>query len=629
MSKIKTRETAKNIKVLDKAAIASERMRQTAIRAKEKTSALVDNTGNSDNEYAQNKLQYGIEDASREVTHGAVNGAQYAVQRGKEFAKKQRGKKAYTNVQSQSTANARQYEKTQNALRPERYGQTEYSTNTDRRNPQPVTRQNTSQPLSQNHQIMQSRGKKLAVDSAKKSAARQIQAVQKDRSVPEGRIRTPDKTIEQFPRSSGNSTIKGVPKTDRPLPRGREIKTAQQTSKVSVKTADTTAKAAAKAAEDSRKNVQRVRTAAKKAEETAKKAAHAVIASVKAIIQGVKTLVAAIVSGGTVAILAVVITMLIALFVGSCFGIFFSSEEKNDGSERMFNVVREINTEFDNEIDSIKNSVDYDELILSGSHARWQDILAIYAVKTTNDTDNPMEVASVSDVKKNKLRNVFWDMTEIESRTESVASDDGEEIVTIVYLYITVTSKTADEMAVEYAFEGKQMEQLHELMETQYRPLWMSVIYGIKLGGGGGEDIVAVALSQIGNVGGEPYWSWYGFHSRVEWCACFVSWCANECGLIESGAVPKYSSCSWGAEWFQSRGQWMGGGETPEPGMIIFFDWDERGSSGPQDCFADHTGIVERVEDGIIYTVEGNSSDGCRERQYAVGHYEILGYGYY
>ena len=85
--------------------------------------------------------------------------------------------------------------------------------------------------------------------------------------------------------------------------------------------------------------------------------------------------------------------------------------------------------------------------------------------------------------------------------------------------------------------------------------------------------------------------------------------------------------CTFGVDWFKSHGQWMEGSETPEPGMIIFFDWDERGSSVEQDGSADHTGIVERVEDGIVYTVEGNSSDGCRERQYAVGHYEILGYG--
>ena len=61
--------------------------------------------------------------------------------------------------------------------------------------------------------------------------------------------------------------------------------------------------------------------------------------------------------------------------------------------------------------------------------------------------------------------------------------------------------------------------------------------------------------------------------------------------------------------------------------MIIFFDWNNNGSSGPQDGLADHTGIVEKVENGKVYTVEGNTGDSCAERQYAIGHYEILGYG--
>ena len=50
-------------------------------------------------------------------------------------------------------------------------------------------------------------------------------------------------------------------------------------------------------------------------------------------------------------------------------------------------------------------------------------------------------------------------------------------------------------------------------------------------------------------------------------------------------------------------------------------------SSGPQDGSADHTGIVEKVENGKVYTVEGNTGDSCAERQYTIGHYEILGYG--
>lgn len=71
----------------------------------------------------------------------------------------------------------------------------------------------------------------------------------------------------------------------------------------------------------------------------------------------------------------------------------------------------------------------------------------------------------------------------------------------------------------------------------------------------------------------------------------------------------------------------MDGSAEPVPGMIIFFDWDNKGSSGPQDGLSDHTGIVQKVENGIVYTVEGNSGDSVRVNQYPVGHYEILGYG--
>ena len=136
-----------------------------------------------------------------------------------------------------------------------------------------------------------------------------------------------------------------------------------------------------------------------------------------------------------------------------------------------------------------------------------------------------------------------------------------------------------------------------------------------------GDAIVDVALSQVGNVGGEPYWSWYGFTNHVEWCACFVSWCADQCGYLDSGAYPKFSGCVFGMQWFQQRSLWLDGSTEPAPGMLIFFDWATR------DGVPDHVGIVEKVEDGIVYTVEGNSRDMCRQKQYSLGSSVILGYG--
>lgn len=135
-------------------------------------------------------------------------------------------------------------------------------------------------------------------------------------------------------------------------------------------------------------------------------------------------------------------------------------------------------------------------------------------------------------------------------------------------------------------------------------------------------DMVAVAQSQIGNVGGLPYWSWYGFGSRVEWCAIFASWCADQCGYIDAGIVPKFAGCGVGVQWFQNRGQWLPGSATPEPGMLIFFQW-----YGSDSSIADHVGIVESVADGRVYTIEGNSNDQVRRNSYPVGYGEIKGYG--
>jgi hypothetical protein len=261
-------------------------------------------------------------------------------------------------------------------------------------------------------------------------------------------------------------------------------------------------------------------------------------------------------------------------------------------------------------------------LELSGSRAAWKEVLAIYAVQTATDPDTPQEVASMDENKKGLLREVFWAMNQVTSSTSTTS--EAADAQTVTTLSITIAHKSADEMAAEYGFTEHQLEQLHALLADENDSLWNMVLYGISDGDG---DIVAVALSQVGNIGGEPYWSWYGFSSRVEWCACFVSWCANECGYIDSGVIPKYASCANGVQWFKGRAQWLDNSAEPSPGMIIFFDWDNKGSSGPQDGHADHTGIVEKVENGRVYTVEGNSSDGCRERSYPLGYYEILGYG--
>ena len=133
------------------------------------------------------------------------------------------------------------------------------------------------------------------------------------------------------------------------------------------------------------------------------------------------------------------------------------------------------------------------------------------------------------------------------------------------------------------------------------------------------QAIVQVAASQEGK-GGTIYWSWYGFGSRVEWCACFVSWCADQSGYIQSGVIPKFSLCSDGVKWFESKGRFRDSSYIPAAGDIIFFDWGNNGT-------IDHVGIVESVSGGSVNTIEGNSGDKVARRSYSIGSSNIYGYG--
>ena len=132
--------------------------------------------------------------------------------------------------------------------------------------------------------------------------------------------------------------------------------------------------------------------------------------------------------------------------------------------------------------------------------------------------------------------------------------------------------------------------------------------------------IVTVAESQIGNEGGEPFWRWYGFGERVDWCAIFVSWCGEQCGYLDADILPKFAVVGDGAEWFKEKRQWKTRRYTPKAGDIVFFDWEN-------DDVMDHVGIVEKCENRMVYTIEGNSGDVCKKLQYELRSEKICGYG--
>lgn len=576
MAKIKTKDAVKGtIRTIDKSANMADRMRTAYISTKEKAERSVNAAEHNPEEYASDRIENTVDRGTHEAVHQLDKAERKGVKTTKDNIVKAKDK---------------------------------------------------AQEFKQ----------KRATESIRKQTGQTYRSAQK------GGIKTAgqsEKTIKQSVSSSGKKTIKTAKKATTKTAK-KTVKTAERTAKTAIKTTKEMGKTAVKTAQATAKAAQRAAQVAKVTAKATiagiKAAVKATVAAVKAAIAGIKALVAAIAAGGWIAVIVIIVICLIALICGSVFGVFFSGEDSGTG-QTMRTSVQEINTDYETRLEESKAQFTYDDLEMSGSRAVWKEVLAVYAVKVNTDPDNPQEVATMDDNKKQLLKNIFWEMnaistnTETRSETEITETDDGhgnivetETTVTKTTLYITVSHKTVDEMAAMYGFNQEQKDCLAELLKDENNPIWSSVLYGISYSDG---EIVAVALSQIGNVGGEPYWSWYGFGNRVEWCACFVSWCANECGYIDTGIIPKYAGCVWGVQWFQERGQWMDNSAEPAPGTIIFFDWDNKGSSGPQDGESDHTGIVEKVENGRVYTVEGNSGDSCRENSYPIGYYEILGYG--
>lgn len=248
-------------------------------------------------------------------------------------------------------------------------------------------------------------------------------------------------------------------------------------------------------------------------------------------------------------------------------------------------------------------------------------------LKINTDRLQQMVVENLSDEEKEKLQRIEDTMYGIEAAVTEAGYSPQQVKEAQVLFILALSEHAAEEGFIEKLAGCFAPDQTDEELIASVNTAFGTEIAAsdfTKVMDRINQKLVEVARSQLGNVGGEPYWSWYGFEARVEWCACFVSWCANECGYIERGVIPKFSLCTDGVNWFRSRGQWLEGTEEPSPGMIIFFDWAR---DGRRDGNADHVGIVERVENGTVYTIEGNAGNECREKSYVVGYGGILGYG--
>ena len=376
------------------------------------------------------------------------------------------------------------------------------------------------------------------------------------------------------------------------------------------------------------KNAHAAVTAGRKAMIAAKKAAETATKLAKSVAEAAKTLYAAIIAGGAASILVIVIVVLIG-----CGAAIFGSQDESTETlplsaevEAYEPVIRKYAKQY--------GIPDYVLLIqavmMQESGVRGND--PMQASECGYNTQYPRTPGGITDPE-------YSITVGIQNLADCLQTAGAESPIDLEHIqlalqgynfgssYITWALQKYGEYsranAIEFSLKMAEQMGWNSYGDKQYVPhvLRYYPIGKVFYTPEDGDAIVDVALSQVGNVGGEPYWSWYGFTNHVEWCACFVSWCADQCGYLDSGTYPKFSGCVFGMQWFQQRGLWLDGSAEPVPGMLIFFDW------ATQDGVPDHVGVVEKVENGMVYTVEGNSRDMCRQKQYALGSGVILGYG--
>ena len=587
MADIKTRDAVKGtIKTIDKAAVASERMKSAYAKTKDKAEQGYYADESSATEYAAERVSCASERVTEEGVHQFNKQGQKSIQTTQENIGKTKDKIA--DFKQKRAAKAAE--------------------------------QRMERNMSEQHGLQIRHGtasRSAAPDMPQSGKSQLIKTRQQSRKTIKTTARNAEKAVK--------STAKGSVKTAE-----RGVKTAQATSKATIKTAEQTAKATKEAAKASAKAAQKAAQAAKATAkataEATKTAVRATIAAVKVIIAGTKALISALIAGGWVSVVIILIVVLLGCAV-SLFG-------GGGGSNAYTPVSAEVEA-YEPLIQKYAKQYgipEYVELIkavmMQESGGRGLD--PMQAAEGSFNTRYPHEPNGIQDPEYS----IQCGVQELKAALISAEVEnpiDMEHIKLALqgynfgngYISWAKTNYGGYSYANAVEFSTMQAQRLgwESYGDTQYPAHVLRYYpYGRAFTSGGNQAIVEVALTQLGNEGGQPYWSWYGFDGRVEWCACFVSWCADQCGYLDSGIVPKFAGCVDGANWFKGNGQWQDRNYEPTAGTIIFFDWENDGET-------DHVGIVEKCENGVVYTVEGNSGDACRQNQYSVGSSSIYGYG--
>lgn len=586
---IKTRHVQKDIKVLDKTVTAAEHMKGAYIRTRDSAEQTqVKEQGNPVG-YAEDQVMEKGERAARGTVQQAGKQGEKVIHAVRERGRAKKEAETFREKNGEPSASS-------------------FSSGTEK----------TYQPKEQmkNRAGVQT-GRTVGEQAGKKGA--QIRELPKQTVKTFERGEKTIKTVNASVKTSGKAAVKGT---------GRTIKTAEQTGRNAVRTTEVAARTAGQGARAAVLTMQRTAVAARQAAiaaaKAAKAAAKAVTAAVKAVIAATKALVSAILAGGWIVVLILVIVIL--------FGALFSMVGGSNSS-----TVAPVSAEVEAYEPLIRQYArqhgieEYVELIkaVMMQESGGQGTDPMQASECGYNTRYPNTPNGITDPEYSidvGIQNLAACLRE--AGVESPVDMNNIKLALQGYNYGNGYISWAKENyggytyanAVEFSTMMAERNGWSGYGDTEYvSHVLRYYVFGRIPTGTGSQAIVQVALTQEGN-GGDTYWSWYGFTKREEWCACFVSWCADQCGYIEGGVIPKFSLCSAGMEWFESRGQFMDSSYVPASGDLVFFDWGNDGS-------VDHVGIVESVVDGTVYTVEGNSGDKVARRSYPIGYGQIVGYG--
>lgn len=640
MPDIKTRDVVSStIMTIDRSALAGQRMKDAYVQAKDKAEHGVYSSENTSEEYATNQMSDGVSTVAREAVHQVdvqghriIHGAQKQIAKHREMRQSQQA----APESPQAPPNTPRTEQiTPNAQQPHRVSPDGAVTPTNSVDIKagsgaPITKQqaiHNQQIASAKAQLRTKRASQRfavpntphALSSGTSSvgiptpAAKDIKLVERT-----------NEAIKQSVKSAENVTIKASQRTIKTA--GSTVKTVEHMGGTAIKSTQAAAEAAQKTAVIAAKTAHRSHVAAKAAATIARKAADYTARAAKAIAQAMQEMISLVAAGGgTVLILVIVLVVM-------CFAGMMLASDEND--MEILPVSEEVKA-YEPIIQRYAKEhgiPDYvlliEAVMMQESGGRGTD--PMQCSECNFNTLYPHTPGSITDPEYSVnvgIQNLA-DCLQI-AQCESPVDIDAIKLALQGYNYgqgyITWAMRKYGEYskgnAIEFSLKTAEQYGWSSYGDMDYVPhvLRYYPLGQIFYDPDTTQLIVEVAASQIGNVGGEPYWSWYGFTEHVEWCACFVSWCANKCGYLDT-IIPKFAGCSTGVHWFKARNQWAERTITPEPGMIIFFDWDGDG-------VPDHTGIVEKSENTCVYTIEGNTSDSCRRRQYTVGDSQIFGYG--